>query len=499
MTTLERVVNTPAKVVGSCLVEPMEIKYEDSISSLEAESALEQFKVIPKVVRRYLEDFLDKLSYFSFGYAELKRIFPTPDDIPIEDTEIFQLALLNAVQDPFFSIFAVLDDLPPSFRHLATLIYDKQDFESQLDQEPDEEGHLWEQYSPVSTREYSDADIEEELQLVGNQVKEIFQYVNTLHSLLADKEAIWNEYWASVEEFGKEKFKEGVLKFLKEEYGYDDLADSLMGIDSFSEIHQKLTTAKARDLPLAELYAELKQKLKEGGSRVQLSNWFKRIKEETKQMKRELKHVAEYFRPGLDHYFSLERACKDLLVVMEDRFTKDEYSSKERILIADSTYSPGEDFNAGNVSRDCTAGMPLPFYHPQVHNVKLYFKDKSHNHIGNVYIIEGKTQEGAPFLHIEAFQCPYFTSANASAFLDVFLPGLMQAYEQKTGKKGLVITMNKKASHKSNQLPIRGVMKGRKAGENTLIQYPLVEIYEGFLSFQGGEPGQFVEKEILYR
>ena len=492
MSNLEQKLNH-GKEKGSCIVPPIEVFYQQNFSALDAAEEAEQLLDISV---RLWQDFLRpcgletendavyKATYYSGGLDELHKIFPgeeLPDSIFVSD-DIFQhyTHLLQTHEELYLSLPSTVD-----------MLYDKDDKASL------EYAHNTQIYpeSGVAMEGDEAENIKESLCEFRNYTQEVFETLSGLQSLLSDKERLVKQHRAGVFEYGEQKYKEKVLDYLRDEYGYDDIADLLMEMTSFDDIHQRLMHPKAKDLPLANLYQTAKEDLKNNKNKN--SNYLKKIKQETKEMKKELRHIAQYFKPDFRHLSKIESVSKKVLKGMS--LNESNLSYQEKAILTDFSYDPQKDFSAGEVSQDCTRKAPLPFYHPAVHNVKLYDKNDGLKNIGNIYIVESENHRQQPILHIEAFQAPGFTSQAAKSFLDDFLPKLKNDYEQSTGKENVVITMNKLPDLRSNYFLIQQAMDDI-AGELTNIRmcYPELVIPKGYSCFQGGQPGETCSKYIIH-
>lgn len=175
-----------------------------------------------------------------------------------------------------------------------------------------------------------------------------------------------------------------------------------------------------------------------------------RVSARLKEIQR-LKKDRKQIKLGMEEYFSspetaakaFTRKIKDL----QDKLIATKGEKREAALYLDATPDPELDKNPGEVSGDCTNGIPLPFNRPEIplYNVKVY--DSKNAHIGNIYLLVtnsgkvsavGEESLGVPTWHMDAIQIP-----DQSIDWAVSLPAIIQAISEEAVKRDIgAITVN---------------------------------------------------------
>ncbi|MFH0978349.1 MAG: hypothetical protein V1837_03530 [Candidatus Woesearchaeota archaeon] len=329
---------------------------------------------------------------------------------------------------------------------------------------------------------------------ISADFKEVYKLASIIKSITEDKDFLVETYHKRIEEeMGTPFFRGKLLRYIADEYGYDEIADRLKVL-SISEIGQKLRNIKRKELPLHNLEIELASQLKTASKTKtrRIVRQLNKIREEDEQMMIELSNVADYFVPSYRAYTELAKGCESLTKVLTPAINSVEKTTKYRI---DPEYNPEIDFKAGQVSRDCTRDKPLPFYQANCHNFKIYADEK---YVGNIYIVESDKDfdvlhEQRRSLLIDSVQCPEFTKNIAYQVLKEFLPKLKELYSEQVD-----IVANTKAGTLSNYQPIREAMQefiGKKATKK--FMFPDFSLHKGFMNFQGGKPGEITDKIVL--
>lgn len=309
-------------------------------------------------------------------------------------------------------------------------------------------------------------------------------YKNFLNSFLSGPENYWNKEFEDIWEKGMEFLKEKLDKSFTE-MTLEEKINFLNGI-------------RKENLKLSEEERQLKEKLKKSKpneeSFCQVSKQLKETKEEIKKQLDYINNLRIFFDPKEEELISRVRnKVKDLL-----EFIHHEQKEIETKILIDGSYKPEIDFRAGEISGDCTAGKPLPFDHPQVHNLKIYFNME---HQGNIYLVEGKAgklffdknprikkvEEIYPAWHLEAIQIP-LEKKSAEVFLKNFFSKLKEKAKE-TGVK--YFTLNDRPSRWSN---FEGMQKaiGRYLSDLMFFYYPNIIIDKKKYSEFQGEGGAFL-------
>lgn len=125
-----------------------------------------------------------------------------------------------------------------------------------------EEKKQYENKNPVEDL-HNEGDEEEniklELKLVNDKIKELYKRFNVLQSYFADKQEAINKFYNAVSKVGTNKYKKIVLNYLKEEYGYDDLADELMSLIHLKKSQRDSQSQGLMNCPLEMIISKQKK------------------------------------------------------------------------------------------------------------------------------------------------------------------------------------------------------------------------------------------------
>jgi len=185
-----------------------------------------------------------------------------------------------------------------------------------------------------------------------------------------------------------------------------DLAQELERTQSTSEAAAILTTKLDESLnSLVEEEKKLRANIKTVyiEEKKTISGRLKAIKEE-KEKKRAIVD-------GMIQYFTLPELTAEIInrkiKRLQDFLVHGKGVEAEIDLYLNGQPNPELDRDPGEISGDCTAGLPLPFADPKipVYNVKVLSEHKEH--IGNIYLlVTSTTEEKRPIWHLEAIQIP---------------------------------------------------------------------------------------------
>ncbi len=301
--------NEPEKTIDQLCKEPPEFFYEKmeklhktTISPDLAEYAGETFKRIFSETKKCFDDYLDndtngikpeKLNYFGFEPEELTNIF-----YDIEPAKFNELFIPNKVEEIFYNIKQFFEKVPEAFGCI--------------------EGHL---YDNNLGNEIDYKELTYEIKLVNEETKNLYYNVSSLYKVLSDKEKLLEQYYNKVNEIDKDEFKSKLLDYLKNEYGYVELADKLKEEDSFEQISKNLKNQKIDDITTSRDYQNTKKTdEKENFSTTQIGQLIKYENDRSEmenEMENELERFAKYFQPDFKHYTELKNSCEKLLKKIE--------------------------------------------------------------------------------------------------------------------------------------------------------------------------------------
>ncbi|MFW5991024.1 MAG: hypothetical protein ACOCQX_02230 [Candidatus Nanoarchaeia archaeon] len=241
----------------------------------------------------------EKFLYFNSDIEDLENIFP--------DMKLKMLDDLSFPKGAFGNISWIAEILYKETDTLSCLDYLVKESEKQA-------------YTDLN--EYSINAIQEELGNAEGKIEEIYDQVIHAYKNSRDTDNILKQYYKTISDYGAVNFKNKILEYMKKEYGYDNIAESLENIDSFEEISNKLRKATIDDLPLSDAYYETKKKILHGKATEEDITILRKIEIESKEMKNELKQFASFFKPDLSHYENIQKACRQFLEKVNYPYTE---------------------------------------------------------------------------------------------------------------------------------------------------------------------------------
>ncbi|MEK6953579.1 MAG: hypothetical protein AABX01_01110 [Candidatus Micrarchaeota archaeon] len=216
-----------------------------------------------------------------------------------------------------------------------------------------------------------------------------------------------------------------------------------------------LSSSEGKSAAIAETSAQLAELKREYGARIA----------EMKTYAGEGDVRKKLFQNLLDELRGANPITRKKQTEIEDLYKKTTSSSSGKQLnyIFDPTPSP-EDITTRGTSKDCGQYSPDRFAIPEAHNLKVFLGP---NWVGNVYLIEGRTQHGKT-LHIDAIQTPI--NVDMEHFTKEFIEKL---WERARGAGFTALTSNATPFYISNHPSVRdGFLKNYGNSEKVAISFP---------------------------
>lgn len=249
----------------------------------------------------------DKFSVFNFDIKDFENIF---SDIKVKMFD--DLYMPGKVNEGILKASQILYNEPDTLTCLGSLIAERKDNKCK------------------ETSAFLDKAIREEFKDADEKIKRIYEHVNESYENLGDTNNILKKYDNVISEYGRDEFKNKILDYMKEEYGYGDLADSLRNVESFEQISNKLRTATIDDLPFSDTYHEIKRRIEDNKATPEDKKILLKIENESQEMKNELKQFACYFKPDLSHYKDIRKVCREFMGKLEMNY-KEGFLASQKI------------------------------------------------------------------------------------------------------------------------------------------------------------------------
>lgn len=251
---------------------------------------------------------------------------------------------------------------------------------------------------------------------------------------------------------------------------------------NFDEIIEVLKNVQPEDFSYFSKLKEIEKKLSTAS--VDQKKQYSQIKKELVAEQKNQKQIINGVVEALSSYQFIEPFFKKIVKKLQDPLVFTEDGLKKVAMYLDGKPNADLDRNPGEVSGDCTEGLPLPFANPEVpvYNVKVFDKEKTH--IGNVYLLITKTlDKKQKCWHLEAIQIPSTIDWETS------LPTFINKIGEEAIKKDVdLITINENPYYISNYDYIQKSFLNYQKKlnfENTHIEVPVVENKDNYSSFQG--------------
>ena len=221
--------------------------------------------------------------------------------------------------------------------------------------------------------------------------------------------------------------------------GFDDVVAGFSRDSPIDDVVAYLNNVGLDNLPDYDKMNKLCQGIKVADvkDKINYSQEIKRIKAHQKHNKKIINGAIEFLTP--ENSF-INWASKEFKEIDKLISHKKDYSE---ILTLSGVFDKEADADPGKISGDCTQGKPLPFYDPNLHNVKVYLGKK---HLGNIYLFETTVMQSEEKVwHLDAIQIPYYADWGKS------IGNLVESLAGEARKNGIdKITVNKKNHDISN-------------------------------------------------
>jgi hypothetical protein len=253
--------------------------------------------------------------------------------------------------------------------------------------------------------------------------------------------------------------------------GFEEISTKILNFETMEECADYLRNCKNDVLPSFQEREELKKEPRKNSVRL------KELKKQFKQEKQVIEGARDFFEPYLVASEVLSKPAKDMLNILIAN--KKAYSTTWTI---DSTQDEEKDADPGRASGDCTAGRPLPFYHPDLHNLKVY---EGKEHIGNMYLFvteQDESETEKDVWHLDAIQIP--KRANWEKTIETLVDSLSEEAKKQNVN---MITVNSRLPLISNYDYIAKAVRGYKGGitKTAAIELSLDVDSDQFSEFQG--------------
>ena len=288
-----------------------------------------------------------------------------------------------------------------------------------------------------------------------------------------DLEAIMDENVVFMHKPSRQESHVDMLSMYLREHVDTTLADMVSQCSDVDQVYDVLSDIKISDLHASKQGKTVARNM-QGASlddKKKLSGELKQYKSAARTQYQTVRSMMRFIRPTV----LLELEAKGINDLCEMYFDKSHTTS----LYLDGTVSEKYDANPGEIVRDCTQDNPLPFYLPNVHNVKVRL-DPKEEPVGCIYLLDTQDEEGVRTWHLDAVQIPVRGDweSMGSRLIDVL--------GQQAKARGISqITVNGD-SHLISNIDYVGDALMQMRGERTAVKFPS----EG-RDFQGG-PDQYV-------